>query len=194
MQFFKGPFYFYIKYDKCRGFSFQYFMGLISDTKKYEEYKDKESKGLEQKMDRKRSMSPDPEDGEDKTVKNKSSNKRKKIGSTMHNKNKYDKVGDKKSERRKRRSESNDDSDSDSEKKRRRERSNSNRNDSYKLKRLKKSKKDKKHDCSSERSSKKHKKKDKERENVRDKKPRDYADRKKHKRRERSRSRSFSRQ
>ncbi|XP_050575679.1 G-patch domain and KOW motifs-containing protein-like isoform X4 [Bombus affinis] len=161
------------------------------NTKKYEEYKDKESKGLEQKMDRKRSMSPDPEDGEDG---DKSSNKRKKIGSTMHNKNKYDKVGDKKSERRKRRSESNDDSDSDSEKKRRRERSNSNRNDSYKLKRLKKSKKHKKHDCSSERSSKKHKKKDKERENVRDKKPRDYADRKKHKRRERSRSRSFSRQ
>lgn len=154
MQFFKGPFYFYIKYDKCRGFSFQYFMGLISDTKKYEEYKDKESKGLKQKMDRKRSMSPDPEDGEDKTVKNKSSNKRKKIGSTMHNKNKYDKVGDKKSERRKRRSESNDDSDSDSEKKRRRERSNSNSNDSYKLKRLKKSKKRKKYDCSSERSSK----------------------------------------
>lgn len=152
MQFFKGPFYFYIKYDKCRGFSFQYFMGLISDTKKYEEYKDKESKGLEQKMDRKRSMSPDPEDGEDG---DKSSNKRKKIGSTMHNKNKYDKVGDKKSERRKRRSESNDDSDSDSEKKRRRERSNSNSNDSYKLKRLKKSKKRKKYDCSSERSSKK---------------------------------------
>ncbi|XP_050575666.1 G-patch domain and KOW motifs-containing protein-like [Bombus affinis] len=90
-----------------------------------------------------------------KTVKNKSSNKRKKIGSTMHNKNKYDKVGDKKSERRKRRSESNDDSDSDSEKKRRRERSNSNSNDSYKLKRLKKSKKRKKYDCSSERSSKK---------------------------------------
>ncbi|XP_048270243.1 cell division control protein 48-like [Bombus terrestris] len=113
-------------------------------TKKYEEYKDKESKGLKQKMDRKRSMSPDPEDGEDKTVKNKSSNKRKKIGSTMRNKNKYDKVGDKKSERRKRRSESNDDSDSDSEKKRRRERSNSNSNDSYKLKRLKKSKKRKK--------------------------------------------------
>ncbi|XP_050599545.1 G-patch domain and KOW motifs-containing protein-like isoform X1 [Bombus affinis] len=33
--------------------------------KKYEEYKDKESKGLKQKMDRKRSMSPDPEDGEE---------------------------------------------------------------------------------------------------------------------------------
>ncbi|XP_033314674.1 G-patch domain and KOW motifs-containing protein-like isoform X2 [Bombus bifarius] len=163
----------------------------VLNTKKYEEYKDKESKGLKQKTDRKRSMSPELEDSEDG---DKSSNKRKKIKSTMHNKDKYDKMGDKKSERRKRRSESNDDGDSDSEKKRRRERSNSNSSDSYKSKRLKKSKKHKKHNCSSERSSKKHKKKDKEREKVRDKKSRDYADRKKHKRRERSRSRSFSRQ
>ncbi|XP_050599546.1 G-patch domain and KOW motifs-containing protein-like isoform X2 [Bombus affinis] len=38
---------------------------IISIRKKYEEYKDKESKGLKQKMDRKRSMSPDPEDGEE---------------------------------------------------------------------------------------------------------------------------------
>ncbi|KOX77740.1 G patch domain and KOW motifs-containing protein [Melipona quadrifasciata] len=159
----------------------------VLNASKYEEYKDKEPKEFKHKTDKKESISDDSEDIEDD---NKSNDEKK--NSNVCDKDKYDKT-DRKPKKQKKYPESEDESDNDREKKRRKRRSNSNSDDSYKSKKSKKSKKHKKHDYSPERSSKKHKKKDKEKEKIRDKKSRDYTDRRKHKKRGRSRSRSSSR-
>ncbi|XP_043800097.1 G-patch domain and KOW motifs-containing protein [Apis laboriosa] len=157
----------------------------VLNAKKYEEYKDKESKEFKQKTDRKRkSISSEKSENLDDDE-----NNEKKKKSITHDKKKYDKITDKKSKSQKRYSES-DVNDSDHGKKRRREKSSSISSDSYKSKKSKKSKKQKKH-YSPERSNKKHKKKDKEKEKTREKK--DYTDRWKQKKRKRSRSRSSSR-
>ncbi|XP_076231632.1 G-patch domain and KOW motifs-containing protein-like [Calliopsis andreniformis] len=160
----------------------------VLNVKKFEEYKDKESKELKHTSKKRNSTSPETsENGEDDN----GSVDEKKKEDTIHEKSKHDKM-DKKTKNRKRYSESDIDSDKDYGKRRKQERSRSKSADSYKLKKSKKSKKHKKHDSSPERSSKKHKKKDKEREKTRDKRSRDHRDKRKHKKRGRSRSRSSS--
>lgn len=112
----------------------------VLNAKKYEEYKDKETKEFKQKVDRKRkSISSEKSENLDDDESNE-----KKKKSITHDKKKYDKITDKKSKSQKRYSES-DVNDSDHGKKRRREKSSSISSDSYKSKKSKKSKKQKKH-------------------------------------------------
>lgn len=169
----------------------------VLNAKKYEEYKDKESKELKHKADKKR-KSISPEYSESSADDDKSNIDEKKKKGTKQEKDKYNKVDEKKSKSRKRNSESESDSNSVNNygKRTKRQRSRSGSSDLYEIKKSKKSKKSKKHkkqDSSPERSSKKHKKKDKEREKIRDRKSRDSTNKRKHKKKGRSRSRSFSR-
>ncbi|XP_012140515.1 G-patch domain and KOW motifs-containing protein [Megachile rotundata] len=152
----------------------------VLNAKKYEEYKDKASTELKRKTDRmKRSASVSSEDSETDDKNNESVKKKKDIS--------YDR----KSRRRKRYSKSDNEDDSDYEKRRKKGTSiSSESSDSYESKKSKKSKKHKK--SLPERSSKKHKKKDKEREKTRDRRSRDFSDKRKHKKRGKSRSRSSS--
>ncbi|XP_076622078.1 G-patch domain and KOW motifs-containing protein-like [Colletes latitarsis] len=165
----------------------------VLNAKKYEEYKDKESKELKHKAVKKKRSSSEHSESSDDDDRRNVDGKRKK--STKQEKDKHNKIDDKKSKSRKRYSESVSDNDSTSDhgKKKKKDRSRSSSSDSHELKKAKKSKKSKKHkkqDSSPERASKKHKKKDKEREKTRDRKSRDSTEKRKHKKRRRSRSRS----
>ncbi|XP_043259629.1 G-patch domain and KOW motifs-containing protein-like [Colletes gigas] len=135
----------------------------VLNTKKYEEYKDKESKELKHKAVKKKRSSSEHSESSDDDDRPNVDGKRKK--STKQEKDKHNKIDDKKSKSRKRYSESvsDDDGTSDHGKKKKKDRSRSSSSDSHELKKAKKSKKSKKHkkqDSSPERASKKHKKKE----------------------------------